>query len=152
MTQLTRKLTGDSVYYAFTSTHSKDNCACFFRFLSVTKNDFPSHRTELPLHHHRTLRFCTPVMDSGGCVDTPLGLSVHTQPLYAAGPGAPDSTAGVLAESLPVAWTGPGGVDHGRDLSYKSDVTIHQDLCRWSHHYQKRLKYIRGKITLDAFV
>lgn len=129
MTKLTRKHTGDFAY-STSCNFEQQLLLCFARFISVTKNDFPSHKTELPMHHHRTLKFCTPVLDSGGCVDTPLGLSCHTHHLYTAGGGAPDTTAGVVAESLPVSWTGSAGVDHGRDLSYKSDVTIHQDLCR----------------------
>ena len=88
-------------------------------------------------------------------MDTPLGLSVHTQPMYTAGPGAPDTTAGVLADSLPVAWTGPAGVDHGRDLSYKSDVTIHQDLCRCDAmviSIGKIEKYIGSKLTSHPMI
>ena len=102
---------------------------------------------ELAPHHHRTLAFCTPVVDTGGGLDTPLGLSCHTHPLYTAGGGAPDTTAAALADTLPVSWTGgggsgdvvyvvyclyclyclgPAGVEHGHDLSYKSPVTIHQ--------------------------
>ena len=61
-----------------------------------------------PPHHHRTLAFCTPVVDTGGGLDTPLGLSCHTHPLYTAGGGAPDTTAAALADTLPVSWTGGG--------------------------------------------
>ena len=70
---------------------------------------------ELAPHHHRTLAFCTPVVDTGGGLDTPLGLSCHTHPLYTAGGGAPDTTAAALADTLPVSWTGGG--DSG-DLVY----------------------------------
>ena len=57
-------------------------------------------------HHHRTLTFCTPVVDTGGSIDAPMGLSCHSQLLYTAAAAAPDTTAGALAQTLPVAWTG----------------------------------------------
>ena len=105
----------------------------FFRFISVTKQDFIEPNVSLPSHHHRTLTFCTPVVDTGGPIDTPMGLSCHTYPIYTAGEGAPDTTCSALADTLPVSWTGPAGVEHGMDLSYKSDVVIHQDICRYKY-------------------
>lgn len=100
------------------------------RFISVTKEDFKRGVDNLPKSHHRTLTFFTPIVDTGGSIEAPLGLSCHSKLYYTAGEGAPDTTCHVLADTLPVSWTGPAGVDHGRDLSYKTDNIIHQDLCR----------------------
>ena len=94
----------------------------------MTKQDFKRKDLDLPASHHRTLTFFTPVTDTGGSIDSPLGLSCHSRLKYTAGELPPD--AGVLADTLPVSWTGPAGVEHGRDLSYKINNIIHQDLCR----------------------
>ena len=69
-------------------------------------------------------------MRPGGCISAPLGLSCATSLLYTAGEGAPDNTAGPLASSLPTAWTGGAGVEHGEDTTYKHLTPTHLDMCR----------------------
>ena len=116
------------------------------RYESVTKSDFLAPSTSVPSNNHRTLTFCTPVVDTGGSIEVsdrqteteqtwclmfsalqaPLGLSCSSRLLYRAGEGAPESTAGPLAHCLPTSWTGPAGVELGVDTSYKQQPVIHQ--------------------------
>ena len=106
------------------------------------------------------------MVDTGGPIDTPMGLSCHTHPIYTTGEDAPDTTCSALADTLPVSWTGPAGVEHGMDLSYKSDVVIHQDICRDKYpkgclcsasrmvarkELDNVMKRYRDKDTLDKF-
>eukprot|EP00090_Calanus_glacialis_P025100 TRINITY_DN39030_c0_g1_i1.p1 TRINITY_DN39030_c0_g1~~TRINITY_DN39030_c0_g1_i1.p1 ORF type:complete len:215 (+),score=83.44 TRINITY_DN39030_c0_g1_i1:46-690(+) len=106
------------------------------RFCSVTKSDYlvPSTLQPAPIpHHHRTISFCTPVVDTGGIMEAPMGLSCSTSLQYTAGAAAPDQTSGRLSDSLPVGWTQGAGVEPGLDMTYKSDSVIHQDVCREGH-------------------
>lgn len=114
------------------------------RFESVTKADFPVPSTLKPqpiMNQYRTLTFCTPLVDTGGSLQAPMGLSCHTQPLFTAGELAPDMTSGALASSLPCSWTTPpgAGVEPGEHLTYKSAAIIHQDICRDGHPVPGRM-------------
>ena len=43
------------------------------RYVSVTKSDFLAPPASVPSNNHRSLTFCTPVVDTGGCIEVTRG-------------------------------------------------------------------------------
>ena len=62
-----------SIFYFMMKHHPPCPCTLVTpetdRYQSVTKSDFLAPSTSVPSNNHRTLTFCTPVVDTGGSIE-----------------------------------------------------------------------------------